>query len=422
LLNQLEQADVLLFDARMLNQLAFRHVNRQQRIGRAALSPHVLLITVDRLGWGDLGCYGQKEIQTPHMDSLATTGMRFNQYYAGHSDNMAARWCLQNGRTGFDLKRGIENRFVLSNETKTLASLMWDSGYLTAFFGYWGNGDRPTNHGYESWSGFLNAKQAMSRFPETIQVDLANVRIVGNKNQKQTVSADSMLSSELTSWFKHNRRTRRQFFVHFNVSAFADVTNASAQLSATDYQHRIETADKTVGVILDTIRKLGVANRTMIVLVANSGPHLKCKDAAVELDSSGGLTIDESQLSEGNLRVPLIVRWPGSIQPAAETEHVCAACDIVPTLLATAVSNAKPRTDGISFTPTLRGSKQAKHQILYWESGVQDIGQAVRRDNWKAVRKPGTREVLLFELSKDKTESNNVAKEYPKVLATLIKK
>jgi arylsulfatase A len=426
LLDQLQQADDLLTDARLLNRVAFRHINRQQRIGAAALSPHILLISVDRLGWGDLGCYGQKEIQTPNMDSLAKDGMKFNRYYAGHANNSAARWCLQTGRTGWDHKRGKENRFVLGSSEESLAGLLWDSGYLTTFLGYWGNGDRPSNHGYESWSGFVDHEQAIEQYPEKIQVDSTSVRIVGNKDNKKTVTANAMLSSELTSWFQHHRQTRRQFFVHFHVSAFADLSDSSAesavQLSASDYQHRIESADKTVGTILKTLVKIGVTRRTMVVLLAQSGPHLRCQKAVAELNSSAGLKLDESQLAEGNLRVPMIVRWPRKISAGSTTDHLCSACDIVPTFLATAIGKGKPKTDGLSFGPTLTGSKQAEHQILYWESGHKKIGQAARRGNWKAIRESGSRSVKLYDLSKDQGEAKDVANEYPKILATLIKK
>lgn len=421
LLDQLLETDGLLTEARLLNAEAFRQINRQQRIGAAALAPHILLITVDRLGWGDLGCFGQQEIQTPNIDALAITGMKFNRYYAGHADDAAAGWCLQTGRTGFDHKRGKAERFVLTSDEQSLAGLMWDAGYLTAYFGFWGNGDRPTSHGYENWSGFIDREQATQQYPEHIQVDSASVRIIGNKDNKKTVSADSMLSSELISWFQHNRRTRRQFFVHFDISAFADVDATSSELSAADYQHRIESADKTVGVVLNTLIDTGVANRTMVVLLAKSGPHLKCHQAVTELSSTRELKFDESQLAEGNLRVPLIVRWPGKTLGADESQHVCAACDILPTFLSIATSKSKPRTDGLSFVPTITGGEQAQHAILYWESGQKQIGQAARNGDWKAVRLPGSRTVQLFDLANDQAETTDVSKANPKILSTLIR-
>ena len=422
LVNQLEEADAIWADARQLNRRAFREINRQHRIGIAATSPNILLISIDRLGWRDLGCYGQKVTQTPHMDSLALSGMRFTNYYAGHSDRTAARWCLQNGRNGYDLPRGKSDRFLLTRDNRSIANRLWDSGFLTAYFGLWSNGDRPTGHGYESWSGFVKTAEAMQKFPESIQVNSANVRIIANKNNQKSVSADTMLSSELRSWFEHNRRTRRQFFVHFNASAFADLSDSSKPLTASDYRRRIETADKTVGAVLKALLDARVAKRTMVVLLAKSGPHVSARQAVTKLHSTGPLKLADSQLGEGNLRVPLLVRWPGKTLPGAESDHVCAACDILPTFLETAVSRIKPRTDGISFVPSLTNKKQPPHELLYWEAGHKPIGQAVRKGNWKAVLAPGARSLKLFELKTDPGETSNVAKENPKVLTSLLRR
>lgn len=424
LLNQLQLADQIIADAKAQNRYALKLAARQARIGIAATSPNILLITVDRLALGDPGCCGQKTIQTPSIDRLAVDGMRFTQWHSGSPESMPSRWSLLTGKMLHRLPRNA-GRYQVKDAQVTMAEALWKGGYLTAFFGLWKNGDNPQAHGYENWSGFFDGTTARSEFPESIHVDGARVRIVENADGGKRVSGRRMISSEVRSWLQHQRSHRRQFFVHLSVSAFSDleVSKAAKSMSADEYRRRVEAADQFVGVILDTLEETGLSRRTCVVLTAESGPHPRCHAAVKELASLGEARTSAEGLRNGDLIVPCLVRWPGAVARGSTNDRMCSVLDLMPTFLTIAMARDKPPTDGVSLEPTLRGQSQKTHPLLYWESGRgSTIHQAAWKDGWKAFKAGGTREVKLFRLSDDPGERLDRAREFPDVLAELIKR
>lgn len=425
LLDQLEHADQILADAKAQNRYAFKLAARQARIGRAASSPNILLLTVDRLALADPGCCGQKTIQTPNIDHLARAGMRLTQFHCGAPELKPSRWSLLTGQMLHRLPRNLSNRFSIRGEHVTLADALWDAGYQTAFFGFWRNDDSPLSHGFENWSGHLKAGDASDEFPGSIHVDGSRVRIVGNANGGKRVSGMKMLTSELKSWLLDQRGQRRQFFVHFAVSQFADLeTDDSASvMSADEYRSRVERADQFVGQVLKTLNETNMGRQTIVVLTAESGPHQRCHEAVSRLGSAGEARTSREGLCNGDLLVPCIVSWPGQIIDGSTSRYACASWDLMPTFLTLAVARDRVVTDGVSLDATLKGRDQKVHSLMYWESGRDGaVHQAAWKNGWKAFKAGGNRQVQLYRMSDDPAELVDLADEFPDVLSGLIKR
>ena len=234
-----------------------------------------------------------------------------------------------------------------------------------------------------------------------------------------------MISSELRAWLQHQRRQRRQFFVHLCVSAVSDLeaSKSTQSLSASEYQKRVEAADRYLGQMIDTLEESGLSRRTLVVVTAESGPHPRCHDAVKELGSLGDSRTSAEGLRDGDLIVPCVVRWPARVAPGRTTNHVCSVVDLMSTFLTIAMARDHPATDGVSLQPILLGQSQKTHPLLYWQSGRGGTThQAAWKDGWKGFKAGNSPEVKLFRMSDDPGERVDRAREFPDVLAGLIKR
>jgi arylsulfatase A-like enzyme len=182
--------------------------------------------------------------------------------------------------------------------------------------------------------------------------------------------------------------------------------------------------DTAVGTIMDEVKKLGLADNTLVIFTSDNGPpweRLGGTDSDF-FQSAGPLRGRKGSAYEGGIRVPFIAYWPGRISPGRESNFVGGFQDVLPTLCDLAHAE-KPRTiDGISIVPTLLGSgKQTEHEYLYWEFAPSNQ-QVVRADKWKAIRNGvnvGDPPYELYDLSRDIGESQDVAAEHPDVVKRL---
>ncbi|MBI1312413.1 sulfatase-like hydrolase/transferase [bacterium] len=422
LTRQLEQADQELSLIRQQNRLALKSINRQSRVGRARQSPNLLLITIDRLGWRELGCYGQEQIRTPRIDELAQQGMRLNRFYAGSADAQAARWTLLTGLNTGHAPADRSDRYRIHGADQTMAEWLWEAGYVTACFGLWPNGDQPTLHGFEHWSGFRTEAEIGGGYPETIHVDGAEFRVLENRDGARQVSVNRLFASELHSWFEHVRTQRRQFFAHVMLNTISRVAaeDGGREETAEERREIVERTDQLVGQLLDVLRAAGLVDRTCVVVTAESGPAPTESKIVQTFNLTGELRLAEHGLAEGNLRVPMVVRWPKYVAAGTVSDYSAVTCDLVPTLCELAIAQHRPqRTDGISLVPLLVGRDQPEHPLLYWETTAGQKGQIARMGAWKCVRLPGSRVISLYNLDDDPAEAINVADRHPEVLKQL---
>jgi arylsulfatase A-like enzyme len=406
------------------NRRALRDVNRQVRVGSSAATPNLVLITADRLGYGDLGCYGQTRYATPQLDRLAGEGAQFNQFYAGSADGRGARWCLLTGlNTGRATPARTEpdaERYVLNEEQKTLAEVLWQAGYGTSFIGAWDQSGLPIDYGFDEWTGFRTHGEA-SPYPESVYVDAVKARILKNEGGQRGVAASDFLVEEGLSFIARHAAAGRPFFLHLALPVEIAEAPAGQGAAVSETASRIIELDGIVGRVARWLEESNLAGKTCVLFLGVCAPSADELSAASNVDRTARLRASGDGLGEGNLRVPLIVSWPGRIPRGTRCDHVCAAWDILPTLADLAGSQRRPpRIDGLSFAPSLLGRAQREHSLLYWETRVPGFGQAVRKGQWKGVRHPGQSTLGLFDLATDPREQIDLAAQRPEVVEQLI--
>jgi arylsulfatase A-like enzyme len=183
--------------------------------------------------------------------------------------------------------------------------------------------------------------------------------------------------------------------------------------------------DKHVGEIMAKIKELGIEKNTIIIFSSDNGPHKEGGGDPDFFNSNGILRGIKRDVYEGGIREPMIVKWPAKVKPGSKTENVSAFWDVMPTLAAIANVKTPNESDGISFLPTLIGTKQKEHDFLYWEFHEKNGSQAVRLGNWKGVRvnigNNANAPIELYNLSIDPSEEKNIAQNNPEIVAKISK-
>jgi arylsulfatase A-like enzyme len=170
----------------------------------------------------------------------------------------------------------------------------------------------------------------------------------------------------------------------------------------------ITRLDDYVGRIMKKLREVNLDDNTIVFFTSDNGPHQEGGADPKFFKSAGPLRGIKRDLYEGGIRVPMIARWPGKVKAGATSDQVWAFWDVLPTLAELGGANAPAGLDGISMAPALLDQKQIDHAPLYWEFHERGFSQAVRVDNWKAVRKGPKTALELYDLSKDISEQQNV--------------
>ena len=391
---------------------------------RKRVKPNIIYIMADDLGYGHLGCFGQKEIKTPNIDRMAAEGMKFTDHYAGSAVCAPSRCVLMTGlHTGHCYVRGnrplpVEGNVPIPADSQTIPKLMKKGGYATAAIGKWGLGypgseGDPVKQGFDHFFGYNCQRQAHSYYPGHLWRNDKKVLLKGNLNKKQQDYSHDLLTAEALGWMRKNHK--KPFFLYLpytiphakfqvpDLGIYAEMpwSNTKKAIAA-----MITRLDGDVGRILALARDLGIDGNTLVIFTSDNGSAGGA--LANEFNGSGALRSTKGSMYEGGIRAPFVARWPGKIKPATVSNHICGFQDMMPTFAEVADVDVPKPTDGISILPTLlsRGD-QRKHEYLYWELGGRF---AVRMGKWKAVvGKKGAFE--LFDLSADVGEQNDIAAE-----------
>jgi len=401
--------------------------------GRANRRPNIVYILADDLGYGHLGCYGQKEIKTPAIDRMAREGMRFTDHYAGSALCAPSRCVLMTGlHTGHCFIRNnkplpVEGNVPIPADSQTIPKLLRKAGYKSGAMGKWGLGypgseGDPIKQGFDHFFGYNCQRQAHSYYPPHLWRNDEKVMLEGNKQEPKTDYSHDLLTAEALNFIRENRDNPFFLYVPYTIphSAFqvpelgryagmpwSPVKKAIAAM--------ISRMDGDVGRILDLIKSLGLEENTLVIFASDNG----CAGGALlnEFNGSGPLRGSKGTLYEGGIRAPMIARWPGKIAPGTTSSHICAFQDMMPTFAELAGVTVTGRTDGISILPTLLGKgRQRRHEYLYWE--LKD-NRAVRMGNLKAVKTKAGLE--LFDLNADIGEKTNIAAQHPKLVERISK-
>lgn len=422
LLDSLDAAQQELARMRRDNRRAIREANRQVRTA-GALSPHLVLITLGDLAYADPGCCGGSAA-TPHLDAFAAQGMRFTSFYASSTDPRAARWSLLTGlntghapaASGGD---GTE-RFALSAVRTSIADVLWRAGYATSFVGVWRDRELPLDHGSDEWTGLFGGS-ALDPFPEYLHVDATRARLVPNAGNQNGLAVVDFLFDEALAALARGVAEGRPAFVHLAVTP--QLVAVDATVPPADVPSRqLAALDARLGRLLARLERWGLASQCCVVVAGESAPPDLLADPVGGPETrAGGFRTAAHGLCEGNLRIPLLVRWPGRVAAGSVSDHVCAAWDILPTLAELAAAQRKPQQlDGVSFAAALTGRPQREHALLYWETRHGGFGQAVRKGRWKGVRAPGQSTLALYDLITDPSEQTDLSMQRPDVVEQLV--
>lgn len=403
-----------------------------------AEKPNLIYILTDDLGYGDLGCYGQKIIQTPRIDEMARKGIRFTDHYAGHTVCRPSRLSLLKGQhTGHTAIAG-NNKHILPAGSLTINSLLQKAGYRTASVGKWalgreGETGHPNKQGVDFFYGWIDQSEAHDFYPEHLWRNDQKERLPGNVNSgKKNVSsqkvtyAHTRITEEALAFIERSKD--QPFYLNLNWT-IPHTNNEAGRAEGNGqevpdwgiYKDRdwpepekgfaamVTLMDADVGRILDLLEKLKLTENTLVVFTSDNGPHQEGGHKMEFFDSNGPLKGYKRSLHDGGIRVPMIAYWPGTVKPGV-SDHASAFWDWLPTACELAGIASWEKSDGISFAPLLLGKEQKKHHYLFWRWSKF---RAVRIDNWKGVATNG--KLALYDLEKDLGEKTDIASKHPKI-------
>lgn len=427
--------------------------------------PNIIFVMADDLGYGDLGCYGQKLIQTPNLDRMAQEGIRFTDFYAGCTVCAPSRSVLMTGQhMGHTHVRGNAGGNIdvqtLRPEDVTVAEVLKQAEYSTALCGKWGLGDDasgntglPNDQGFDYFYGYLNQVHAHNYYPEFLwrnkEKALLRNEVVSNGRKyanfaggyatKRVDYSHDLVCDEALRFIERNQDG--PFFLylaltipHANNEGTRGTGNGQEVPDYGIYADRawpdqdkgqaamITRMDRDMGRLFDKLRELKLDENTVVMFTSDNGPHNEGGHNPERFNPSGPVRGMKRDLTDGGIRVPFIVRWPGTVKAGQVSHHVGYFGDLMAT--AAELSGAKPpkNIDSVSFVPTLLGKpeRQGEHEYLYWEFYERGGKQAVRAGNWKAIRQPMfTGKTVLYDLSQDIHEDHDLAADHPDVVKRL---
>jgi arylsulfatase A-like enzyme len=422
-----------------------------------AAKPNIIYIMADDLGYGDLGCYGQKVLQTPNIDRLANEGMKFTQHYAGSTVCAPSRCALMTGlHTGHCYIRG-NRRVNLRPADVTVAELLQQEGYTTGLAGKWGLGIEgeegvPNRQGFDFFFGYLDQGHAHNYYPTFLirneeRVHLKNVvpnpkpSGAGKASEKIEYSHDLIVNEGL-DFIRRNHD--KPFFLYYALTI--PHANNEAREEGMEVPDHGPYADKDwpepkkgmaamvtrmdgdIGRLMALLKELEIDDNTLVIFTSDNGPHKEGGNDPEWFDSNGPLRGIKRDLYDGGIRVPFIAHWPGKVAPGTTSDHISAFWDFLPTAVEVAGGKAPEGLDGISYLPTItgNGAKQEIHDHLYWEFTERGGRQGIREGDWKGIRldvfKNPDAPMELYNVKEDLGEMKNVAKKHPDVVARLAKK
>jgi len=445
----------------------------------AERQPNIVFILADDLGYGELGSYGQQVIRTPNIDHLADEGMSFTQHYSGSPVCAPSRAVLLTGlHTGHAYIRdndempergdvwhdlSLEGQRPLLPNTYTVGSMLKDAGYVTGAIGKWGLGGpgssrEPNRQGFDHWYGYLCQRIAHNYYPPWLwrntekdvldnEYFFPHERLPEDADPNDPASyapysgvdySMDLMAEEALEFIRQNRDTTFFLYLPFPVPHVSlqvpDESLAEYDGAFTDtpylgergylphprpraaYAAMITRMDREIGRITMLLEELGLTDNTIVFFTSDNGPTFNGGTDSEFFNSAGPLRGLKTQLYEGGIRVPLIVRWPGHIEPDSKTDLLSAFWDFLPTFAELARSDVPAEVDGLSMVPTLSGElpRQQEHEYLYWEFQGR---QAVRMGPWKAYRSSPDSPIELYDLASDIGEQRDVAIEHPDVVA-----
>ncbi|MDB4692903.1 arylsulfatase [Akkermansiaceae bacterium] len=437
-------------------------------LGFSAQRPNIVFILADDLGYGEVGCYGQEKIKTPHLDQLARDGMRFTRHYTGAAVCAPARCTLLTGkhlgnaeiRSNGDSKNGrpFPGQWPISDEAVTIAEALKTVGYTTGGFGKWGLGPTdstgsPMTQGFDRFYGYNCQRNAHSFYPPFLDDDLSIDPINKNpvpghaRQPKGEVLADTYradvyapdrILEEALEFLDDNKE--KPFFLYLPfVEPHVSMHPPEAWIEKypkewddkngpyrgqngyiphprprAGYAAMISDLDEHIGSVLARLKQHGLDDNTIVIFTSDNGPTHPSRDPKFHVggvdakffNSSAGLRNWKGSLYEGGIRVPTIVRWPGHTKAESVTDAPSYFPDWFPTLCTIAGAEKPDGLDGTDLTPALKGKKFERTKPMVWEFHGYGLQLAVTDFPWKAIRQQVKKGKSDWELYNLKDDPN----------------
>lgn len=386
--------------------------------------PNIIFILADDLGYADLSCYGPSEMHTPNIDRIAAGGLRFLQAYANSAVCSATRTALITGRYQYRLRLGLEEPLAgagktvgLPPEMPTIPSLLKKLGYGTTLVGKWHMGELPKfgplQSGYDHFYGFRGgaldyyAHQGPDHHDDLWDDDMP-IHKVGYSTE--------LFGDRAISVIEGYAKARQPFFLslHFNAPHWpweAPGDEAESQRlaakslfdfdggSLATYRRMVQAMDAQIGRILRTLETKGIVDDTIVVFTSDNGGE--------RFSNTWPFTGRKTELLEGGLRIPAVIRWPGRISAGRTHEQVMASMDWLPTLLAAAGGAPDPAypSDGMNLLPVLTANPAPVPRKLFWRYKA-NAQRAARDGDWKILKMLD--KTFLFNVVADPLERANL--------------
>lgn len=403
-------------------------------------APNIIFIMADDQGYADLGCYGSEHIRTPNIDRMAREGIRFTDCYSGSAVCAPTRCVLMTGlhpghcrrrdntATGNldwfeELEEPRRPLVFLEPEDVTVAEKLKAAGYATGGFGKWGLGNPgtdgvPEKQGFDLWLGYYDQVHAHTYYTDHLIRNSEKVPLDG-----KTYSHTPIMEGAF-SFIEENAKTKKPFFAYLAICPPHGKYVVPEQGIYKDrpwkeidknYAAMCTLIDSDVGRLLELLARLGIDENTIIFYTSDNGPNPQFLQQFKSNQPFRGI---KRQLTEGGLRCPMVVRWPGKIGAGATSDFAWSHKDFLATACALAGVDPPSVTDSVSVLPVLTGRKQDPIDNLYWEIH-HPFQQAVRMGKWKGLRN-GTREPLrLFDVNADPTEETDLSGRHPDVVRAI---
>ncbi len=428
-------------------------------------TPNIILIFMDDMGYGDIGCFGATQYTTPNIDRLAATGMRFTNFYAAQAVSSASRAGLLTGcypnRVGISGALSPRADIGLNPEEETIAEILKKRNYKTAAIGKWHLGHHreflPLQQGFDEYLGLPYSNDMWPVFydgtrnipPEySRKLDYPELPLIrGNEKIREIQTLKDQ--SELTTLYTETaidfitRNKNNPFFLYLAHSmthvplAVSDKFKGKSEQGL--FGDVMMEVDWSVGEIVRTLEENGLTNNTLIIFTSDNGPWLNFGNHA---GSTAGLREGKGTSFEGGQRVSCIMKWPGVIPEGIVCNKLASTIDILPTLAAITDSPLpEKRIDGVNILSLMKGDGKANPREYFYYYYRGNSLEAVRKGNWKLVfPHPGRTyegflpgkdgmpgkvndnfrfEGGLYDLRRDPGERYDVAKMYPEIVKEL---
>jgi arylsulfatase A-like enzyme len=399
-----------------------------------ASQPNIIFMLADDLGWADLSVYGQTDYTTPELDRLAAEGVRFTQAYANSAVCSATRFALITGRYQYRLRGGLEEpiaragrHFGLPPEHPTLPSLLRDAGYATALIGKWHLGGPPDygpqKSGYQRFFGNRGGVIDYFTHKPGVGPQVPRDLYEGDTPVERTGYYTQILADEASAYIRQHDATRPFFMsLHFTAPhwpwvgpedeavsrSLADLIHYDGGSLAT-YAKMVRALDAAVGQVLAALAEKRQAEDTIVIFTSDNGGE--------RFSKTWPFTGQKTELLEGGLRVPTLLRWPRRLKPQVNAQ-VTMTMDWLPTLLAAAgvAPHRDYPSDGESILPALTGERAPWPRTLYWRYKAQSQ-RAARDGDWKYLKINDNE--FLFDVTVDARERANLRHKEPAVFERL---